>query len=77
MLNAEMNSKNAFGHYLQKILKTLNMTIDELLLYHMESTQNMETVYSKKTVIDYEMSDRAKKEYELLLDVIELCSAYY
>lgn len=35
------------------------------------------TVYSQNAPMDHEMNDTAKKQYNLLLDVIDLCAIYY
>ncbi len=54
------------------------MTVEDLLLYHSASVQiDAKAVFSKNAPIDYEMSDTAKKQYNLLLDVIDLCAIYY
>ncbi|WP_243182808.1 hypothetical protein [Blautia stercoris] len=55
-----------------------NMTVEELMLYHSMPTKNdTMTVYSQNAPMNHKMSDTAKKQYELLLDVIDLCAIYY
>ena len=55
-----------------------NMTVEELMLYHSMPTKNdAMTVYSQNAPMNHKMSDTAKKQYELLLDVIDLCAIYY
>ena len=54
------------------------MTVEELMLYHLAPTRNVTaTVFSQNAPMDHEMSDTAKKQYNLLLDVIDLCAIYY
>ena len=54
------------------------MTVEELMLYHSMPTKNdTMTVYSQNAPMNHKMSDTAKKQYELLLDVIDLCAIYY
>ena len=36
-----------------------------------------QAVFSQNAPMDHEMSDTAKKQYNLLLDVIDLCAIYY
>ena len=78
LLNSVVDSKNTFDRYLQKILKTLNMSGEELMLYHSVSTKpSTVTVISQNAPLEHEMSETAKKQYDLLLDVIDLCEVYY
>lgn len=78
LLNGSIYNKSSFDRHLQKILKLLNMTVDDLMLYHSVPTKMATaTVYSQNAPINHEMSDTAKKQYNLLLDVIDLCAIYY
>jgi hypothetical protein len=77
LLNGSIDSKSTFDRHLQKILKILNILVDELILYHPVSAKTVTTVYSQNVPVDHEMSDKAKKQYDLLLDVIDLCTIYY
>ena len=78
LLNGSIDNKRSFDRHLQKILKVLNMTVEDLLLYHTVPTKlAAATVYSQNAPLGHEMSDTAKKQYELLLDVIDLCAIYY
>lgn len=77
LLNCNIDSKSTFDRHLQKILKTLNMSVDDLMLYHSASLREVKAVYSQNAPVDHEMSDTAKKQYNLLLDIIDLCTIYY
>ena len=58
--------------------KLLNMTVEELMLYHSAPVKiDAQAVFSQNAPMDHEMSDTAKKQYNLLLDVIDLCAIYY
>ena len=39
--------------------------------------QSVDAVYSQSAPIDYQMNDKAKIEYDLLQDILNLCSVYY
>lgn len=39
--------------------------------------QSVDAVYSQNAPIDYQMNDKAKMEYDLLQDILNLCSVYY
>jgi predicted transcriptional regulator len=78
LLNGCIDNKCSFDRHLQKILGVLNMSVDELLLYHPIPTKmTTATVFSKNAPMDHEMNETARKQYNLLLDVIDLCAIYY
>lgn len=78
LLNGSIDNKSSFDRHLQKILKLLNMTADDLMLYHSVPAKiATATVFSQNAPMNHKMSDTAKKQYNLLLDVIDLCAIYY
>ena len=78
LLNSAVDNKSTFDRHLQKILKALNMSVEELLLYHSVSANPVTaTAFSQNVPLEHEMSEIAKKQYNLLLDVIDLCEIYY
>jgi hypothetical protein len=77
LLNGKIDSKNTFDRHMNKILKMLNMSVDELMLYQSAPAKTVTAVYSQNAPADHEMSDIASKQYNLLLDVIDLCTIYY
>lgn len=78
LLNGAIDNKSTFDRHLQKILKVLNMSAEELLFYHSVSARPVTAaVLSQNAPLEHEMSETAKKQYNLLLDVIDLCAIYY
>ena len=78
LLNGSIDNKSSFDRHLQKILRLLNMTVEDLMLYHSAPVKiDAQAVFSQNAPMDHEMSDTAKKQYNLLLDVIDLCAIYY
>ena len=78
LLNGSIDNKRSFDRHLQKILRLLNMTVEDLMLYHsVPKKVSTATVYSQNAPMNHEMSDKAKKQYDLLLDLIDLCAIYY
>lgn len=77
ILSGNIDSKATFDRHFQKILKTLNITADDLIMYNRNQSSHVDAVYSQNTPKNHEMSEEAKKEYELLLDIVDLCSIYY
>lgn len=78
LLNGNVSNKSSFDRHMQKILKVLNMTVEDLMLYHSKPViEEAQIVFSQNAPMNHEMSDTAKKQYNLLLDVIDLCAIYY
>lgn len=78
LLNGSIDNKKSFDRHLQKILKLLNMSADDLIFYCSVSVKSANAmVFSKNALVNHEMSGNAKKQYDLLLDVIDLCTIYY
>ncbi len=78
LLNGAIDNKSTFDRHLQKILKVLNMSAEEWLFYHSVSARPVTAaVFSQNAPLEHEMSETAKKQYNLLLDVIDLCAIYY
>ena len=40
-------------------------------------TQSVDAMYSQNALINYQMNDKAEMEYDLLQDILNLCSVYY
>lgn len=78
LLSGTIDNKSSFDKHLQKVLFVLGMTSDELLFYSANmQPEKVEVVYSLNAPVDYVMSEKAKKQYNLLMDVLDLCTIYY
>ncbi len=80
LLNGSIDNKSSFDRHLQKIMKMLNMNVEELMLYHsasVDSSSATVTVFSQNAPLSHKMSATAMQQYDLLLDVIDLCAIYY
>lgn len=54
------------------------MKAEDLLFYHKsKSNQEVEVVYSSNEPVNYVMNETAQRQYQLLLDVLDLCTIYY
>lgn len=76
LLNGSIDNKSTFDKHLQKIMTALNLSVDELLFYD-TTPKTVDVVYSQNAPIDYQMSPKAQKQYDLLLDILDLCEIYY
>lgn len=50
----------------------LNGSVEELLLYH-SAYDELATLFLQNVFLEHEMSETVKKQYNLLLDAIDLC----
>lgn len=76
LLNGKIDNKSTFDKHLQKILAALELSIDGLLLFE-ASPKAVDVVYSQNAPRDYQMSEKARKQYGILMDILELCEIYY
>lgn len=76
LLSANIDNRNTFEKHMQKILAALNFTADDLMFF---STQpkRVDVLYSQNAPIGHEMSKKANDQYNLLLDIVDLCAIYY
>lgn len=78
LLSGAVDNKSTFDKHLQKILTLLGMSSEELLLYRAEQHEKeVDAVFSSNAPVEYEMNEKAKKQYSLLMDVLDLCTIYY
>ena len=78
LLSGAVDNKSTFDKHLQKILTLLGMSSEELLLYRTEQHEKeVDAVFSSNAPVEYEMNEKAKKQYSLLMDVLDLCTIYY
>jgi predicted transcriptional regulator len=77
LMSGAVDSKTTFDRHMQKILKALNMSADDLMLYTTNQTRTVMAVYSQNAPSNHEMNDVAKKQFDLMLDIVELCTIYY
>lgn len=71
ILNGEIDDESVFASIVSKILGILNMTEREILSDEVSSDAKA-FEFTKNN-----MNKKAKKQYELLLDIIDLCAIYY
>lgn len=73
ILNGEINNESVFASIMTKILRALNVTEKEILSYKVSST----TKVPENVSIESNMNKKAKKQYDILMDIIDLCAIYY
>ena len=73
ILNGEIDSKSTFDKHLNKIFTSLSIDPDTLMGFS-PRVQSVYAVYSQNAPIDYQINDKAKMEYDLLQDILNLCN---
>lgn len=76
ILNGEMDNKIIFDKHLNKIFTSLGIDPDTLMGFS-TGIQSVDAMHSQNAPIDYQMNDKAKREADLLQDILNLCSVYY
>ena len=78
ILNGEIDSKSTFDKHLNKILTSLSIDQDTLMGFSPRvQSVDVDAVYSQNAPSDYQINDKVKMEYDLLQDILNLCSVYY
>ena len=77
LLCGTINNKSTFDKHIQKILDVLDMSADEMMTFSVINQPSVEVVYSANAPVDYQMSEKAQTQYNLMLDIIDLCAIYY
>lgn len=78
ILNGEIDSKSTFDKHLNKILTSLSIDPDTLMGFSPRvQSVDVDAVYSQNAPSDYQINDKVKMEYDLLQDILNLCSVYY
>lgn len=76
LLNGTIENKTTFDKHLRKILSVLGMSVDEFI-FSCHRHDDVEAVCSSNEPSGYQMSQKARKQYSLLLDILDLCEIYY
>lgn len=73
LLNGNVLNKASFSRLCGVALCTLNTSFDELCRkrHHFQCNEDLEVCQK------FQMNDKAKKQYALLLDILDLCEIYY
>jgi transcriptional regulator with XRE-family HTH domain len=80
LLNGEVDNKSTFDKHLNKILAALNISAKELIFFESKPKVNADDYVvgmDLDTKSDYQMSSKAQKQYDLLMDIVGLCEIYY
>lgn len=76
LLNGAVDNKSTFDRHLQKILKVLNMSVEELLLYRSVSAKPVTaTVFSQNAPLEHERAKQRRNSITCFL-ILLICVKY-
>ena len=75
LLSANINDKILFEKSILRILEILNLTVDEMMNYQIRHPKTNTAPHFLP--FDHQISEKASKQYDLLLDIVDLCVLYY
>ena len=73
LLNGNVQNRDSFIRLFDMALSTLNTSLYELCRQRRYFQCNKDSEACQK----FQMNDKAKKQYALLLDILDLCEIYY
>ena len=76
LLNGSIENKSTFDRHIQKVLAALNLSVDDFIFFE-PKPKAVDAVYSQNAPENYQMSEKAQKQYSLLMDILDLCEIYY
>lgn len=76
LLDGNVDNKRAFDDCFSKTLAALNISINDLIDFE-PRLRPADSVCRKSVPEEYQMSTKARKQYGLLMDILELCEIYY
>jgi predicted transcriptional regulator len=76
LLNGGVDNKSTFNRHIQKILAVLDISPQELVFYSHQEKKAAEE-YTINQTQDNGLSSKAKKQYDLVMDIVGLCEIYY
>ena len=76
LLDRNIDNERVFDDCVSRALAALNISADDLACFE-PKLKSTDTVRRESVPKDYRMSAKAQKQYELLMDILELCEIYY
>ena len=76
LLDGNVDNERVLDDYASKALVALNISINDLIDFE-PRLRPADAVCRKSVPEEYQMSTKARKQYGLLMDILELCEIYY
>lgn len=76
LLAGNVSNKTRFDEYMHRILPELQLTAEELMFFSIPPKEKAENP-PQNIPEAYQMNEKALKQYDLLMDIVDLCTIYY
>lgn len=76
LLDGNVDNERVLDDYASNALVALNISINDLIDFE-PRLRPADAVCRKSVPEEYQMSTKARKQYGLLMDILELCEIYY
>jgi predicted XRE-type DNA-binding protein len=77
LIKGEIDNNTTLKSHIDKIVIAFNITVEQLIKYeHIESRNNEIMVASNNAPEEHEISEKGKKMFAFLEDIVDLCEIY-
>ena len=77
LIKGEIDNNTTLKSHIDKIVTTFNITVEQLIKYeHIDSRNNEIMVASNNAPQKHEISEKGKKMFAFLEDIVDLCEIY-
>jgi predicted transcriptional regulator len=77
LFKGETDSKTTFTTHINKIINTMNVTLEEIINYNENKTVESAVVFSDNAPNERNFDPKAKEMFNILDDILHLCKIYY
>lgn len=77
LFKGETDSKTTFTTHINKIIETVNITLEDIINYNENKEIQSVAVFSDNAPVDHDFGPEAKKMFNVLDDILHLCELYY
>ena len=76
LLSGTIENRMTFNRTIHRVLEVLKITPDELIFFE-PGNKPVDAMFFDSFPAYYQMTGNAEKEYDCLMDIIDLCEIYY
>ena len=77
LFKGKTDSKTTFNTQINKIVDTINITLEEIINYDENKTMESLVVFSDNASNEHTYDPKAKEMFNVLDDILHLCELYY
>lgn len=77
LFKGEIDSKTTFTTHINKIIETVNITLEEIINYNENKEIQSVAVFSDNAPVEHDFGPEAKEMFNVLDGILHLCELYY